>query len=304
MKHTLSTLLLLGTLALPAYASDEHGHDHAHEEESTHTTIAADMAAASHIETATAGTATIHQTVTLNGRLSFHPDYTARLHARFPGVIRSMRANIGEAVKRGDTLATIESNDSLQTYTLKAPINGTVVQRSGTIGEASEGAPLFVLADTQKLWATLHVFPANSTQLQAGQAVEIADLSGNRTSQAKLTNILPDPDSDTPLALAHISLENNNGTWHAGEAIIARVITHEKHVPVAVKSAAVQQHDGQPVVFVQEGDGYEARPVALGLDDGHYVEVLSGLDAGETYVSQNSFIIRADLEKSDAGHEH
>lgn len=301
MKRSLALLLLLGT-ALPAYAHDDH--DHHEEETETHTTISDTMAAASNIETDIAGAATVYQTVTLNGRLSFHPDHTARLSARFPGVIRSLRASVGQSVKRGDTLATIESNDSLQTYTLKAPINGVVVQRTGTIGELSEGAALFVLADTNALWATLHVFPSNSTQLKAGQAVHISDLNGTRTAHAKLTNILPDPDSDTPLSLAYINLENTTGEWHAGEAIVAQVITHQKNAAVAVKSEAVQEHDNQTVVFVKEGESYEARPVTLGLDDGEHVEVLSGIDAGEPYVSRNSFIIRADFEKSEAGHDH
>lgn len=304
MKNSLLVLFLMSSMALPAYAGDDHDHSHEHEETETTTTISDSMAAASNIQTALAGEATLHQTLLLNGRLSFHPDNTARVSARFPGVIRSLRASVGQTVKRGDTLATVESNDSLQTYTLRAPIDGTVIQRNGTMGELSEGAPLFVLANTQALWATLHVFPGNSTQLKAGQHVRIVDLNGTRSSQATLTNILPDPDSDTPLSLAHISLANTNGQWHVGEAIIAHVTTHEKTVPLAVKSNAVQMQNNRPVVFVKEGETYEAHPVELGLDDGTYVEVTHGLHAGDEYVTHNSFIIRADLEKSAASHEH
>jgi cobalt-zinc-cadmium efflux system membrane fusion protein len=62
--------------------------------------------------------------------------------------------------------------------------------------------------------------------------------------------------------------------------------------------------EDQTVIFVKEDHGFEARPVQLGKSDGDHVEVLSGLKAGEEYVSQGSFIVKADMGKSAAEHEH
>jgi cobalt-zinc-cadmium efflux system membrane fusion protein len=46
------------------------------------------------------------------------------------------------------------------------------------------------------------------------------------------------------------------------------------------------------------------KPVRIGVSDGEYVEILSGLTSGQPYVSENSFLIKADILKSGAAHEH
>ena len=58
------------------------------------------------------------------------------------------------------------------------------------------------------------------------------------------------------------------------------------------------------MVFLRFGDTYEARPVRLGRGDDQYVEILSGLKANDEYVSENSFLIKADILKSGASHDH
>ena len=58
------------------------------------------------------------------------------------------------------------------------------------------------------------------------------------------------------------------------------------------------------VVFAQFGDTYEVRMLELGQQDGEYVEVLGGIDPGTSYVVEQSFLIKADIEKSGASHDH
>ena len=62
--------------------------------------------------------------------------------------------------------------------------------------------------------------------------------------------------------------------------------------------------NGQDVVFIQSGDAYEARAVTLGMTDGQYVEIVDGLRPGVRYVAENSYLIKADLEKASAAHNH
>ncbi|WP_049425751.1 efflux RND transporter periplasmic adaptor subunit, partial [Stenotrophomonas maltophilia] len=77
--------------------------------------------------------------------------------ARFPGPVRSVRVGVGDQVRTGQVLATVESNLSLTTYTITAPINGVVMARTATVGmSAPEGAPLFEVADLSTLWVDLH----------------------------------------------------------------------------------------------------------------------------------------------------
>ncbi len=57
-------------------------------------------------------------------------------------------------------------------------------------------------------------------------------------------------------------------------------------------------------MFVEEGDGFLAKPVSLGATDGEWIEVLSGIEPGERVVVRGGFILKSELQKSEAGHEH
>jgi cobalt-zinc-cadmium efflux system membrane fusion protein len=82
------------------------------------------------------------------------------------------------------------------------------------------------------------------------------------------------------------------------------VVADQAQVPVAVAVDAVQEIRGWHAVFGRYGDFFEARPLALGRSDGRFVEVLEGLAAGEKYAAKNSFLIKADIGKSGASHDH
>ena len=83
------------------------------------TTIAAKVAEEAGIKTELAGPATLTETLTLYGQMAANPERQREVSARFPGLIRSVGKKLGDAVQAGETLATIESNDSLQTYSLQ-----------------------------------------------------------------------------------------------------------------------------------------------------------------------------------------
>ena len=78
----------------------------------------------------------------------------------------------------------------------------------------------------------------------------------------------------------------------------------KKAVLVGVTEEAIQRMEGQTVVFVKQGDDYKMRPVELGRRDGHFVEISKGLKPNEIYVSKGSFIVKADIGKGEAAHEH
>jgi cobalt-zinc-cadmium efflux system membrane fusion protein len=72
-------------------------------------------------------------------------------------------------------------------------------------------------------------------------------------------------------------------------------------VPVAVRPAAIQSLNEKTVVFVVAGSAFEARAVQLGPQDDSNVQVVSGLNAGDRYVAANSFLLKAELAKGEAG---
>jgi cobalt-zinc-cadmium efflux system membrane fusion protein len=83
-----------------------------------------------------------------------------------------------------------------------------------------------------------------------------------------------------------------------------QVTSDQTQVPVAVQAEAIQSLRDWQVVFGRYGEHLEARPLVLGRSDGQMVEVLSGLTAGEPYAAKNSFVIKAELGKAGASHDH
>mgnify|MGYP006196513817 CR=1 FL=1 len=89
-----------------------------------------------------------------------------------------------------------------------------------------------------------------------------------------------------------------------GTAVKAQITMSTSDAGVVIPQSAIQSMDGKDVVFVREGDTYTARAVTLGARDAGKVEVLSGLTVGEDVVVEQSYVVKADIGKAGASHEH
>ena len=139
--------------------------------------------------------------------------------------------------------------------------------------------------------------------LNLTQAVEIHPGAGDEAIQDKVAYISPFGTEGTQSMLARCVVPNPNGDLRPGLFVTAQISTAETDAPVAVKLSAIQTLKEKTVVFVEEGDAFEARPVELGARDNKHAEVLRGLQPGDKYVSDNSFILKAEIGKEDAEHE-
>lgn len=108
---------------------------------------------------------------------------------------------------------------------------------------------------------------------------------------------------NTQTMLARAYVPNKAGKFRPGLFVTGEVAVDEVKAPVAVREAAVQSLDGKEVVFVEEGDSFEARPVEVGRRDNEWAEIRSGVKAGDRYVAVNSFILKAEIGKEGAEHE-
>src|SRR5690554_1926773 len=260
----------------------------------------AELAAQHGITTAIATSGRIEPDVLLHGKLIAPPEQIARIGARFPGVVTRVLVSPGDRVQKNDPLAEIESNDSLQRYTLHAPLAGVVLEQTASVGELTGTEPLFVLQDNRVLWAELAVFPQQRGLINAGQTVY---LQGAEQPKAVIRQVLPASGS-APYARALVTLDNTTGARMAGDRISARVGISSAEVALRVDNRALQSFRDWTVVFIQVGDTYEIRPLTLGRRDSRFSEVLEGLQPGDRYVVENSYLIKADLEKSGAAHDH
>lgn len=267
------------------------------------TTIAASVAAEAGIEVETAGPAVIRETVRLMGTVAIDADRRAVVRARFPGIVREVAVQQGERVRRGQTLVLVEGNESLRTYPVTAPFDGVVLTRGTNVGDVAGDAPLMEIADLSRVWIDLRAVGTDAERLAPGQRVEIASATGTARASGTIQRLLPVASAGQGV-IARISLPNPEGTWRPGVTVSAQVIVASREVPLAVKEEALQGFRDFTVVFAQVGDTYEVRMLELGERDGVHAEVLGGLAPGTPYVTAQSFLIKADIEKSGAGHDH
>ena len=268
------------------------------------TTIDSEAAKAAGVATEPAGPAIIHVTVPVTGRIALNRNRTAEIHARFPGIVREVLAEQGQTVAKGDILARIESNDSLQVYNVIAPISGTVLSRNVNVGAVAGTDRLFQVADLSELWAEFHVFSRHAAQVSAGQKATVKATEGLAKGEGVIVTVLPLADQATQTVIVRVPLPNPDGVWRPGMAVLGEVTTAEHEVPLSVRNDGLQRFRDFTVVFAQVGDTYEVRMLEMGASDGEWTEVLSGIKPGQAYVSKNSFLIKADIEKSGASHDH
>ena len=269
------------------------------------TTIDAQMASDAGIRVAPAGPGTIADEHVVQGLLTTVEGKVASVTARFPGPIRRLTANVGDSVQAGQVLASIESNLSLTTYEVTAPIAGVVLARNAALGGiASEGTALYEIADLSSLWVDLHIFGADAGHIRAGGPVEVRRLSDGATANTRLERVLPGTATASQSTVARASIENRDGLWRPGSAVTARITVDRERVDLVVPLAALQDFRDWDVVFVRVGDTYEVRPVQLGKRDATQVQVLSGLNAGDQVVVEQSYLVKADIGKSGASHDH
>ncbi|MCS3902882.1 cobalt-zinc-cadmium efflux system membrane fusion protein [Methylohalomonas lacus] len=269
------------------------------------TRISQTQAEAAGIETAIANPATIHRTVTLQGRIQYDPGRMRQVRARYAGVIRSAGKAVGDRVQADTAVARVESNDSLQSYAIKAPISGVVIAQQAGAGEAvSTDQSIYTIANLDHVWLDLAVFREQLDKIRVGQSVQLQSLDGNLDGRANIDYLLPVTDGRSQATTARVYLDNPDGHWRPGTAVTAEVTIEETDVPLAVRNSALQTFRDFDVVFARFGDTYEVRMLELGRSDATHTEVIGGLDPGTEYVVDNSYLLKADIEKSGAEHAH
>jgi cobalt-zinc-cadmium efflux system membrane fusion protein len=279
-------------------------HEWAYESLEGRTGIAEEAAKAAGIETEAAGPATIRQALSLHGTVVPDPQRVYRLRPRFAGVVKEVRKRVGEPVRKGEVLAVVEANESLERFNVVSPGAGVVVSRDANPGMSVADEPILTVADLSTVWVELAAFQHDLGRIKSGQGVVIRDVDAHQESVGRVDTIAAVGSAASQSMTVRVLLPNPKGLWRPGLFVTGEVTVAETPVAVAVKRTALQPFRDWTVVFEQIGDEYEIRPVELGRQDGQSAEVLSGLSAGAVYVTANSYLIKADIEKSGASHDH
>lgn len=255
------------------------------------------------LTTAVVGPATLHRTMQLSGRVWAKPDLVARVAAPYPGEVTKVGAELYDTVDKGDALATVVARDSLRPTVLRAPIAGVVLKRQAALGQQAGAEPLFEIADLRRVWVHLDAFSQDLQALAKGQSVTVRNLDGEPLAEGVVTHISPTSGSRQNVHL-RVPVDNPQGQLRPGQFVQGEVVVEARAVPRAVRRSGLQRFRDSEVVYARFGDTYEVRMLELGARDDTWAEVLGGIETGTEYVTGNSFLIRADIEKSGASHDH
>jgi cobalt-zinc-cadmium efflux system membrane fusion protein len=260
---------------------------------------------ASGITIETVGPAAIRTTVTANGRIVPNEDRLAHVIPRYPGIVRAVRKRLGDRVASGEVLAIVESNESLQAYEVKGSLDGTVIAKDVTVGEfAGKADAIYTIADLRTVWADLNVPQRDFRSLALGQRVSLETAGGLAKAEGTIVYLSPFGSASTQTLLARIEVANPDSHWRPGLFVSAEILVDETTVPAAVEATALQTFRDWDVIFLNDGDVFQATPVELGRRDAERVEIVTGAQPGQRYAATNSFIVKADVGKSGATHDH
>ncbi|MEZ4332251.1 MAG: efflux RND transporter periplasmic adaptor subunit [Myxococcota bacterium] len=229
-----------------------------------------------------------------------HPDgdRLAHITPRFPGIVRAVHKHAGDRVRAGDVLAVIESSDSLAPYSVKTLIDGVVIAKDLTRGEAVERTKqAFVVADLSTVWVDLAVYQKDLGRVPLGQRVHIDAVGVGPASEGTISYITPSVDQVTRTATARVVLPNRERAFLPGMFVTAHTLDRVD-APVTVPRDALQRIGGEACVFVASPEGFVRRRVVVGRQGPERAEIVSGLAAGERIAVRNTFLLKAELAKS------
>ena len=197
----------------------------------------------------------------------------------------------------------IAAGEVSSALTLRAPLDGVVVDKPAVAGQTvDETRPLLTVADLSQVWVEA-ALPADSLgQVAAGMAARVSVGSRTREIDGTLSFVGPVLGEATRMATARIVLPNPQRDLRPGMLATVDLLGRPSNAPVTVASDAIQTVHEHKVVFVRSAGGFRMQDVVTGRSDGKRTEIVSGLAAGTAYAAGGSFLLKADLGKSEAEH--
>jgi cobalt-zinc-cadmium efflux system membrane fusion protein len=207
----------------------------------------------------------------------------------------------------GITNAEDPSGEAGEYIPVRSPLHGVVLEKSVTQGTAvTIGTPLYVVADLRELWAVAEIDETQLPLVKAGRATELRVAAYPRETFAGTITFVGDMvNPKTRRVTVRCQVPNADGRLKPEMYATMTLAAGEPRDVLAVPSAAVQEIDGKPVVFVRTAKGaFERRDVDAGPETDGWVEVRSGVKEGETVATTGSFLLKSELLKgSMAGEE-
>ena len=220
------------------------------------------------------------------GKIDLHPEKALHLHSKYPGVVHEVYKSIGDEVRAGTVLARVENNVGVQTSDLVSTINGFVIEKKIAAGQSiNEDIEAFTVADTSVVMATLTAYPRDMNRISVGQTVSLQSSKDNPAEIATISYISPLLDEKTRTGKVQFFLKNDKGLWRAGQFVIGTIHIGKRDVTVRLaKDLFHSSGSSSTKLYVKNGNQFVQRSVGIKAGDSSFVEITSGLSAGEEYL--------------------
>lgn len=196
-------------------------------------------------------------------------------------------------VSEGQINAVLRSGRPMRTVTLFSPASGTVLDKKIVKGQAIQaGEELYTIADLTDIWVDAQLREADAGIVAVGTpaTLEFRSYPG-RVFSGHVTFVHPVLEDQSRTVRARIAVPNGSGLLKPGMYATVRLNTRAQSA-LAVPRSAVVQTGERALVFVDMG-GSKLMPhtVTLGRAGSDYIEILSGVDAGQRVVTSPQFLI-------------
>ena len=257
-----------------------------------------------HIETIAGTRTNINLSLSVPGRISYDLNHTAKVSSPFAGRILKMNYDIGATVKQGDVMALVDSPELLRPLELKAPLDGTVTERQGTVGEMLDNAKEFyTVSDVTTVWCIADLNEKDIADVGVGEPATVRVLAyPEETFPGKITLVGGAVDEKTRRIDVRIEVENTHDHLKPGMFANVTIVTGSANNILAVPEESLQRMDEQDVVFIAaEHNRFLKRVVKLGRTESGQTEILNGLNDGERVVTRGNILLKSELLKSELG---
>ena len=258
------------------------------------------------IEMTTIKRGNLPMTIRTAGRISFNLNQTAKVTSTFAGRISKMNVDIGALVQKQDIMALVDSPELLnKPLELKAPIDGQVIERHGTVGEAvDETKELYTISDLKSVWGIAEVKEKDIAAVRVGQQATLRVLAYPKGAfTGKVVLIGHEVEEKTRTLEARIEVDNASGKLKPGMFADVEIVTSVLENILVIPDNALQTLGDQQIVFIANSPEFARRIVRVGRESGGQVEILEGVTEGERVVTRGSFILKSELLKAELGEE-
>ncbi|UVC07622.1 efflux RND transporter periplasmic adaptor subunit [Rhizobium sp. TH2] len=176
---------------------------------------------------------------------------------------------------------------------VKTPVGGIISVRSAKIGAIALGGsnPLFTIIRDNALELKADVGEGDILKLHAGQVVHLAVAGTSTKTEGKVRTIDPVIDQTTRLGTVKITIDDASAA-RIGMYATAEIIISDRNV-LTLPLTSVTTEDGAPIVRLVDGKGVvKLTTVKTGVQDGDFVEIESGLKAGDIVVEKAGAYVR------------